>query len=152
MNKIEDALCYSLDNLVVNKLPVNGEISLSLDRYQSVTTDNDLVIKLPSIDFHNEFILYINTLEVIYATFRSAEKDYVYRLARGYYKCRLSYIGTWLVEIIMDNNNIDFDGFASEKDIKDLQDSVKTTLTDFKNNFDKKYADINHTHNNYIEK
>lgn len=152
MNKIEDALYYSLDNLVVNKLPVNGEISLSLDRYQSVTTDNDLVIKLPSIDFHNEFILYINTLEVIYATFRSAEKDYVYRLARGYYKCRLSYIGTWLVEIIMDNNNIDFDGFASEKDIKDLQDSVKTTLTDFKNNCDKKYADINHTHNNYIEK
>ena len=52
----------------------------------------------------------------------------------------------------MDNNNIDFDGFASEKDIKDLQDSVKTTLTDFKNNCDKKYADINHTHNNYIEK
>ena len=152
MNKIEDALYYSLDNLVVNKLPVNGEISLSLDRYQSVTTDNDLVIKLPSIDFHNEFILYINTLEVIYATFRSAEKDYVYRLARGYYKCRLSYIGTWLVEIIMDNNNIDFDGFASEKDIKDLQDSVKTTLADFKNNCDKKYADINHTHNNYIEK
>lgn len=152
MNKIEDALYYSLDNLVVNKLPVNGEISLSLDKYQSVTTDNDLVIKLPSIDFHNEFILYINTLEIIYATFRSAEKDYIYRLARGYYKCRLSYIGTWLVEIIMDNNNIDFDGFASEKDIKDLQDSVKTTLTDFKNNCDKKYADINHTHNNYIEK
>ena len=52
----------------------------------------------------------------------------------------------------MDNNNIDFDGFASEKDIKDLQASVKTTLTDFKNNCDKKYADINHTHNNYIEK
>ena len=52
----------------------------------------------------------------------------------------------------MDNNNIDFDGFASEKDIKDLQDSVKTTLADFKNNCDKKYADINHTHNNYIEK
>lgn len=152
MNKIENALYYSLDNLVVNKLPVDGEISLSLDKYQSVTTDNDLVIKLPSINFHNEFILYINTSEVIYATFRSAEKDYVYRLARGYYKCRLSYIGTWLVEIIMDNNNIDFDGFASEKDIKDLQDSVKTTLTDFKNNCDKKYADIKHTHNNYIEK
>ena len=57
MNKIEDALYYSLDNLVVNKLPVNGEISLSLDKYQSVTTNNDLVIKLPSISFHNEFIL-----------------------------------------------------------------------------------------------
>lgn len=151
MNKIEDALYYSLDNLIVNKLPVNGEISLSLDKYQSVTTDNDLIIKLPSINFHNEFILYINTTEVIYATFRSVEKDYIYRLAKGYYKCRLSYIGTWLVEIIM-NNNIDFDGFASEKDIKDLQDSVKTTLTDFKNNCDKKYADIKHTHNNYIEK
>jgi len=152
MNKIEDALYYSLDNLVVNKLPVNGEINLSLDKYQSVSTDNDLVIKLPSIDFHNEFILYINTSEVIYVTFRSIEKDYVYRLPKGYYKCRLSYIGTWLVEIIMDNNNIDFDGFASEKDIKDIQDSVKTTLTDFKNNCDKKYADINHKHNNYIEK
>lgn len=152
MNKIENALYYSLDNLVVNKLPVDGKISLSLDKYQSVSTDNDLVIKLPTIDFHNEFILYINTLEVIYATFRSTEKDYVYRLPKGYYKCRLSYIGTWLVEIIMDNNNIDFDGFANEKDIKDLQDSVKTTLADFKNNCDKKYADINHTHDNYIEK
>lgn len=152
MNKLEDAMYYALDNLVVNKIPVDGEINLSLDKYQSVSTDNDLIIKLPTINFHNEFILYINTSEVIYATFRSTEKDYAYRLARGYYKCRLSYIGTWLVEIIMDNNNIDFDGFASEKDIKDLQDSVKTTLTEFKSNCDKKYADINHTHNNYIEK
>ena len=152
MNKLEDAMYYALDNLVVNKLPVDGEINLSLDKYQSVSTDNDLIIKLPTINFHNEFILYINASEVIYVTFRSTEKDYVYRLARGYYKCRLSYIGTWLVEIIMDNNNIDFDGFASEKDIKDLQDSVKTTLTEFKSNCDKKYADINHTHNNYIEK
>ena len=152
MNKLEDAMYYALDNLVVNKLPVDGEINLSLDKYQSVSTDNDLIIKLPTINFHNEFILYINTSEIIYATFRSTEKDYAYRLARGYYKCRLSYIGTWLVEIIMDNNNIDFDGFASEKDIKDLQDSVKTTLTEFKSNCDKKYADINHTHNNYIEK
>ena len=152
MNKLENAMYYALDNLVVNKLPVDGEINLSLDKYQSVSTDNDLIIKLPTINFHNEFILYINTSEVIYATFRSTEKDYAYRLARGYYKCRLSYIGTWLVEIIMNNNNIDFDGFASEKDIKDLQDSVKTTLTEFKSNCDKKYADINHTHNNYIEK
>ena len=152
MNKIENALYYALDNLIINHTPINKEITLSLDKYQNVVTENDLIVNLPVINFHNEFILYIQTTEVIYVTFKSSEKDYNYRLAKGYYKCRLSYIGTWLIEIIMDNNNLDFDGFASEKNIKDLQEQVKNSLAEFQTKFDNRYADKNHIHDNYIRR
>ena len=152
MNKIENSLSYLLDKLIVNHTPVDKSINLSLDKYQNVITNDDLVVNLPVIDFHSEFILYINTLEAIYVTFKSAEKDYNYRLAKGYYKCRLSYIGTWLVEIIMDNNNIDFDGFASEKELKDLQNQVRDSLAEVQTKFDNRYADKNHIHENYVNR
>lgn len=152
MNKIENSLYYLLDNLIINHNVVNNIIDLSLDKYQSVTTDNDLTVNLPVIDFHNEFILYLNASEIIYLTFSSFEKDYVYRLAKGYYKCRLTYIGTWLIEIIMDENNISLEGFATKKEVDNLQSQTERIIEELKTESNDKYAPKKHEHENYIKR
>ena len=52
----------------------------------------------------------------------------------------------------MDNNNIDFDGFASEKELKDLQNQVRDSLAEVQTKFDNRYDDKNHIHENYVNR
>lgn len=99
MDKIENALSYSIDMDVKYKKITNDIFNLSTDKYQYLTIDKDLTINLPILDYDMITHLFLNCEQELKIKFISSGDERAVYLPINLYDIELIYIGEWIVKI-----------------------------------------------------
>jgi hypothetical protein len=99
MDKIENALSYTIDMDVKYKKITNDIFNLSTDKYQYLTIDKDLTINLPILDYDMITHLFLNCEQELKIKFISSGDERAVYLPINLYDIELIYIGEWIVKI-----------------------------------------------------
>ncbi|MFQ9297716.1 MAG: hypothetical protein ACLR4X_04745 [Clostridia bacterium] len=99
MDKIENALSYTIDMDVKYKKITNDIFNLSTDKYQYLTIDKDLTINLPILDYDMITHLFLNCEQELKIKFISSGDERSVYLPINLYDIELIYIGEWIVKI-----------------------------------------------------
>ena len=99
MDKIENALSYTIDMDVKYKKITNDIFNLSTDKYQYLTIDKDLTINLPILDYDMITHLFLNCEQELKIKFISSGDERSVYLPINLYDIVLIYIGEWIVKI-----------------------------------------------------
>ena len=99
MDKIENALSYTIDMYVKYKKITNDIFNLSTDKYQYLTIDKDLTINLPILDYDMITHLFLNCEQELKIKFISSGDERSVYLPINLYDIELIYIGEWIVKI-----------------------------------------------------
>ena len=99
MDKIENALSYTIDMDVKYKKITNDIFNLSTDKYQYLTIDKDLTINLPILDYDMITHLFLNCEQELKIKFISSGDERTVYLPINLYDIELIYIGEWIVKI-----------------------------------------------------
>lgn len=126
MNKIEKSIRYLFDNIIQDRLVVDDSITLSEERFQSVSIDNDLTINLPSITYHTTFNLYVRCSQDSTLYFSSNSEIQKMKVKKGNHIFSIIYIGDWIVSKGI--TQYDYEDFDINKKFSKLKTNDKTII------------------------